>query len=272
VARVDGWKFQTSWWQLVPKLISSVDKVYNNQEAKGKSGKWLATKKKIYSERNWESSISLIEKNFESVLEKLNFFYVPKGFEPGPMFVFPQKDVEDEYTRAQTRPLYEIISQDGTSSKYRVIGVPKDQFLGPVWLGNDDDTLKLIMEKGHVVLVEGPFDLLAVRLLCPDIPSMSPLTKKIGIDHQAYLRMLGVKTIYLAFDNEEDKLTEERQRVWGAGFSAMRRLQNDIKQMKVEIVFVPGASDPSQCLEKLINATALRKSLRSIERFASIAT
>jgi hypothetical protein len=266
---MDGLDFQKGKWQDVPLLMEEVDKLYTRLETKGQPGKWFATKKKIYAERNWVPSTFLIEKNFETALEKLNFFYIPKGWDPGPIFIFPQKDVEGDFTRAQSKPLYEIPNRDGVSSKYRVIGVKKEDFVGPVWLGNDEETLRLILLTKMVLLVEGPFDLLAVRLLCPEIPSLCPLTKKIGIDHQAYLRMLGVDTIYLLFDTDADKFNDSSDVKWneryteGAGVVSMKFLQRDITNMEVKPIWIAGAGDPSESLENLTTAKKLQKALRA---------
>jgi hypothetical protein len=266
--------FQYGWWQDVPQLISKVDKLYERQVARNFSDKFTASKIKMVEARNWVGAKSLVEANTIPVLTRLNAFYIPKGFLPGPMFVFPQRDIEGDFLRAQTKPLYSIISKGSTEppSKYRVIGVNKEDFKGPVWMGNDPETLQLILEKRYVILVEGPFDLIAARIASPKQPIMSPLTKKIGASHIAYLRMLGVDTVYLLFDNErgKDRGTETVQedtrnfRNMGAGNYSMERLKNEITSMEVVPMICPGSGDPSAALTHFLPARALKNLLDGV--------
>jgi hypothetical protein len=89
-----------------------------------------------------------------------------------------------------------------------------------------------------VLCVEGPFDLLATRLACPGYPLLSPLTKHLGKDHVAYLRILGVKILLLMYDNENQ------------GEEAMEQQARQIKSMRVVPCECP-KKDPSKALERL---------------------
>jgi hypothetical protein len=271
---MDSREFQDGWWQDVPQLISKVDALYQRQVSRNFSDKFTASKIKMVEARKWIGSKSLIEANAVPVLASLNAFYIPKGFLPGPMFVFPQRDIEGNFLRAQTKPLYSIVSKGSSepASKYRVIGVAKDDFKGPVWMGNDPETLHLIMEKKYVILVEGPFDLIAARIAAPKQPIMSPMTKKIGTNHIAYLRMLGVETVYLLFDNERGKNRESETvqedtrnyRNMGAGNFSMERLKAEITTMEVVPMICPGSGDPSAALTHFIPARALKNLLEGV--------
>jgi hypothetical protein len=260
-----GLEWVQSWWYKdVPKLIQETDVMYARLVAKGQSDKLTATKKKIYAERGWEPSKFLIEKNFDAALKELNFFYVPKGWLPGPCFVFPQVDITGAFTRAQTRPLYKVEweSEEGSTSKskYCVAGCRKDLFKGPIWLGNQPHILQRIVELGWCIVVEGPFDLLACRLLAPNVPVLCSMTKTINDRHEAYLKMLGVKTLYFMFDNERPKKEGQTE---GAGNASMHRLQHFIKWCNVEPIFTVG-EDASECLKVPARARMLRSQLLGV--------
>ena len=85
--------------------------------------------------------------------------------------------------------------------------------------------------------MEGPFDLLALRLLCPLYPTMSPLTKRLGKQHVAYLRILGVRRLLLMYDNEAQ------------GVESMEQQERQIGDMQVIPCTCP-KKDPSKALEK----------------------
>ena len=197
--------------------------------------------------RSW---IDLDSDHFVRVLEELGFIYVPIGLKPGPMVVFPEYDLEGIPKRAQTKPLYNLLRD----SKYVTIGVNKNEFRGPIWLGNQEPNLRRILDQGYVVICEGPFDLLALRLACPDVPSMSSLTKNLGEEHILYLRMLGLKTLYLMYDNETSD----------AGNRAMRELKKSLDGVfDVQTLLCP-ADDPSDCLKSKSKLRSLQSILADL--------
>jgi len=248
-------EFNMSWYAKdVPALITAGDELFKRA---GKP-KWLSTANKIIEARKWEPSRKLIEPNLQSVLEQLGFFYFPKGRRPGPCFVFPLRDLgADAVTRAQVKPCYELMDTNTDKlCKYMLIG-PKVT-LGPNWLGNDKATIEQVIKQRRVVLVEGGFDLLACRLLCPQLPFLTPLKKSLSKEHETYLRMLGVKTLYLMFDNERAKEGRDR----GAGNASMSIEQQRIKSMTTEVLLCP-SEDASACLENLRKARELKALLES---------
>ncbi len=238
------------WWEVdVPRIIKETDDFYTRVEAVAPTKNKLSfTKKKITEIRKWEPTLRMYEAHFEAVLKQLGFFYVPDRVVPGPAFVFPIRDTDGKFSSAQTKPLEG--SAYGTGSKYRFIG---EKPFCPRWLGNDHATLKRVIDLRKVIVVEGPFDILAARLLCPDVPIMSPLTKRLGKNHIAYLRMLGVKDLVLMYDNEEASKDEED----GAGNMSMEQQAKFIKTMHVTCIPTP-ASDPSDCLKVPDYAVKLR--------------
>lgn len=231
-------KAHEGWWQDIPRLISRSLAIYEKLE----KDPTQITSAKIKEQREWV----VAEKEIMPAVRDLNFLYVPKKLFPGPMFIFPEVDTEGKL-RAQTKPLHTVFG----ASKYYSIGTAQEDFLGPIWLGNSDNTLELIIKHKLVVLVEGPFDLLACRILAPDVPIMSSLTKNIGKRHQEYLRILGVKNIILLFDNDEP------------GLVAMEALKNWIKTMKVSSLLCP-AEDPSDCLKSSVKKEMLKALLEQV--------
>lgn len=240
------------WWYQVQELITKTDEFYAKNAAKNPGAdKLTVTAKKIVEARGWEPALPYIRENFSQVLTELNIFYVPKTYEPGPLFVFPLRDLEGKFPRAQTKPC-EGSTLFGAGS-YHWIG---EKIEGPNWLGNDLATLARILETREVNLVEGPFDLLACRLLAPEVATMSPLTKSISDKHEAYLRMLGVERLNLMFDNERPDI--EKGKDLGGGNLSMRILKYKIKTMEVAIRLLEGGDDPAGALKSVTGAGKLR--------------
>jgi hypothetical protein len=127
----------------------------------------------------------------------------------------------------------------------------KELMVGPVWIGNDPETIDAIVRTGTVLNVEGPFDLVGVRVAAPTLPSISSTTKKLGKKHIAYLRMLGVERIIQMYDNEKS----------GVGAAAMESTQWELRG---EIEVIPlecPAKDPSDALKSVTKFERLRSIL-----------
>ena len=232
-------KADEGWWQDVAKLIERSMGIY----AKLERDAIQVTAQKVIEHREWITK----EEELFGPIRDLQFLYVPKKLFPGPMFVFPEIDTEGKL-RAQTKPLHTMFGP----SKYFSIGTAQEDFLGPIWLGNSPETLAKIAQCGYVILVEGPFDLLAAKTVAPNLPIMSSLTKTIGRKHEEYLRIIGVKTIYLMYDNDD------------AGNKSMQILSHMIKTMKVIPLTCPD-SDPSDCLKSRVKKEALQRVLEGVE-------
>ena len=231
-------------WYLrdVPRLISETDRLYARIVEKDPAKtKEFVTKQRIITIRKWEPTLHRYEGRFETVIRQLGYFYIPKIMLPGPAFVFPIRDVDGIYSCAQTKPLER--SALAGQTRYRYIG---DRPVGPRWLGNDPATLRLIIEKRMVMCVEGPFDLLANRLIAPEYPTLSPLTRFLGRNHIAYLRMLGVRQLFIMFDNEE------------GGAEAMEQQARQVKSIVVKPCACP-RKDPSAALEEEYGARDLSR-------------
>lgn len=234
----------------IPLLMERVDALYEDAVKRGKPfTKLSATRDKIIAERGWQPAIRFIEGNFDRVLTEFKIAYIPKIMVPGPMFVFPIMDTEGEYNYAQTKPLEgSVYYKEGR--KYYRLGIEP---VGPQWLGNSLRAIRTIVETGVAGLVEGPFDWLACKLLYPDSPVLCPLTKKIGKEHQAYLRMLGIRTLYFMYDNEV-----------GGGYAAARYQSRDLSAvMNCQNLSLP-AADPSKALENYNTAQQLRTLLKGL--------
>ena len=242
------------WWETdVTRVLSEVNDFYERVEKLyPDKGKIPFTKKKIIEVRGWAPTTYMFEAHFDAVLKQLGFVYIPNRVKPGPTFIFPILDVDGNYTCAQTKPSEgSVLCFSGM--KYRYIG---GKPIGPRWLGMDAATIKKIMELRKVVVVEGGFDLLAARLMAPDIPIVSPLTKKLGWSHLMFLRMLSVTEVLLMYDNEEAKTGRGE----GAGNVSMEQQIAAVKTMKLSALICP-KSDPSTCLQNPDSAKKLRERL-----------
>ena len=226
-------------WYLtdVARVMAETDLIYSRIVEKApEKTKSAVTIQKIIEVRNWEPSLDLYKDRFESTVSQLGCFYIPKLIVPGPAFVFPMRSADGTYPRAQTKPLEGSALAINSETRYRYIG-EKEKYLGPNGLGNDPETLRLIIQKQMVMCVEGPFDLLAIRLACAGYPFLSPLTKHLGKDHVAYLRILGVKRVLLMYDNEAQ------------GEEAMQQQARQIRSLEIIPCECP-KKDPSKALEQ----------------------
>lgn len=221
----------------IPALLITVDAKFADAAARGKSyTKLSVTRDKIIELRGWQQAVKLIAPNFDRVLTDLKVTYVPRQIAPGPMVLFPIRDVDGEYKYAQSKPL-EGSEFYKEAKKYHYIGTEP---LGPRWLGNDPATIRAILKRKTCAVVEGPFDWLACRLVAPDQPVLCSLSKTLGPKHIAYLRMLGVRDLAFMFDNESS----------GKGQAAMSYQSRQVQQLpkiKTRIILVD-SGDPSNSL------------------------
>jgi hypothetical protein len=246
---MNGYEFSTGWFQDVHKLIEENDTLF--------ATKLQLTRDKIVELRGWEPSLMFTQANFDQVLAEMNIFYVPKVMEPGPVIVFPQRDLYGNYRRARVKPVGWELILNGEVTRYPAIGI-KQEFKGPAWLGNSREMLVRIIKAKAVLLVEGPFDILAVRLLYPELPVLSAATDYIGSKHWDYLRILGVRKVYVMFDQDAG----DGNGRGGAGTEAMNNMVRKVKRnlhwkMAVQPLVCP-AKDPSKALESYLGATKLR--------------
>jgi hypothetical protein len=260
----------------IPQLLTDIDSFYANlpapvvakAKAEGKPyDKIGITRERIIALRKWEASRSLIQPAFDQILKELEIVYVPKSLSPGPAVIFPIIDVDREAKYAQTKPLEgSELSGDG-KFKYNYIGTEP---IGPRWINNTEKTLQIIINTGKLIVVEGPFDLLACRLLMPDAPIMTPLTKTLGQDHVAYMRIFGVKELYLMYDNDKPDIAKGHK--IGQGHKAMLSQMAEISRVSerdihVNSLYCP-TQDPSKALERPKDALELKEVLASAFRTA----
>lgn len=190
-------------WATKPEvLLDELERVYRKAIAAGKVQTPAHTAlKKAIQFRSWCASVP--HATLLAAVQSLEMVYVPAGVGPGPAFLFPVRDVTGEIRRAHLRIL------DDSVYGLRYISLVSPKFIGPAWMGADDETLEGIIQTGEVMVMEGPFDQLAVRAAQPRMPNLGPLTKRLSDDHWDDLKMLGVKRIYVMFDNEQSKRGEQ---------------------------------------------------------------
>jgi hypothetical protein len=254
---VSGYEWFNGPWHDVEWLIDTTRAYYGEHVTpKGWGDMFTLAQDRILEHRNWAASRVIIEPHFDAVVRDLNVFYLPKQVDPGPGIVFPQRDIYGRFTYGKFRPFYPLELKAGPA-KYAFLGKKRS----PMLFGNTDQTLVNIGRSRFAILVEGFFDLLACRLLVPDLPVLSTGTKSVNDEHIAYLQMLGVERVYLMFDNEVSSKDDE-----GAGNKAMRIISNTYSK-KTDIEFRPllcPNDDASLCLESTRGGWLLRDMLQKI--------
>ena len=216
-------------------------------EAGKTKGPEFSTLKKVMTFRKWLSSVSASA--CLDAIRDLEVVYIPQGMEPGPGFLFPLRDVTGEVKRAQIRL---FPGNDYGDMRYLSIG-DKTKFIGPAWVGVGEAAIASIISSREVLLVEGPFDLLAIRTIAPGLPSLCSTTKRLQDNHWDYLKILGVETIHIMFDNETS----------GRGEQAAEIMAENPRGFRINPVKCP-AHDPSDALKTVHHLEALRNTLRGI--------
>jgi hypothetical protein len=255
--RLTGYEFRTGPWQDVRWLIDETQAFYDRSVTpKGLGDRFTVAKAKILEHREWTPALKLIDGSFDAVLRELGVFYVPRQMDPGPCVVFPIRDYRNVLTNAKIRPFYNLVI-NGSPAKYATLG--RKTVMGtPAWFGDTDTTLESIAKHRSVLLVEGTFDLLAIRLLAPHVPVLSPGGKRLNDAHIDYLRLLGVQDIHLMFDSEPPKDERYRQ---GAGEMAMAGIRRKYESEHQNIRWTSLSSftsDASEALERQRTAWNLR--------------
>ncbi len=236
------WKDEP-WFNSPEVLLASLEALYRRALAIGKIQSVLeTTNKKIMANRGYAPAVP--REALSQAIEDLQIVYIPESIPPGPGFLFPIRDVTGEIRRLHIRLL------DGATGGLRYLSiVDKHLFTGPPWLGNDEETLERIINRKTVLVVEGPFDLLAVKALAPEFPALCPLTKRLGKLHKTYLEILGVRRIITLWDDD------------AAGRKASSRDLNGFQTLALR---PPGAKDPSDALLNYNSMCDLQDLIRSI--------
>lgn len=235
-----------AWWHNIQELRQKTDAIYQRREV----DIWAITTDKIIEARHWVCN----RERLYQVVQEAGVFYVPKTLPPGPLICFPEVDACGEIHRAQNKPLGDFFGSD----RYQTFGIKAELFVGPVWLGNTDQTLQQILDLHEVVVVEGPFDYLAAHYAAPEVPVLCSLTKSLGDKHFAYLKILGVKRVHLLYDNDPP------------GLKAMAWLNKQSHSRTGQDVMIPcetlicPAEDPSDCLQDRSDISRLTKLLKSV--------
>lgn len=218
------------WAKSPSVLLESLESLYRKAIQNGKVIDPAQTAaKRVMTQRAWCPTVA--GDKLLNAVRDVELVYVPTGVGPGPGFLFPIRDVSGDIRRLHIR----VNDEAAYGSRYISLQ-EKNAFIGPAWVGADDATLARIIKSGQVLVVEGPFDLLAVRTLVPELPSLSPLSKRLTKNHVSYLHMLGVQHIYVLWDADE------------AGVAAtevtIKKLRNRFRVSPVEC---PGV-DPAACM------------------------
>jgi hypothetical protein len=239
----------------VPWLLGQVKEFYTTKVAPlGGPPIFEKTAEIVVRERKWAASERMFSAHIAAVLEELSIVYIPKMLKPGPAMLFPMLDVRNRYTLARLWPMYKLLIRD-EPVKYAFMGHRADT-VGPTWLGMSYPTIERLMRTRTAVLVEGPFDLLACRLLAQEVPVLSTGTKTWNDQHVAHLRMLGVTTVHVLFDSDEagEKAASYLSSKWNNTLA---------RKLTFKLLRCP-APDPSDCLTRREWARSLRTDLRRV--------
>ena len=230
-------------WAYAPEvLIAKLETVYRFFiTVKRVETPALLARHKIMQIREWCPAVP--QDQLLKAIEDLEVFYIPVAVNPGPAILFPIRDVTGDIHRVHIR-----MNDPKTYGLRYISAVNKDRFLGPSWAGMDDDTMKAIIQTQKVIVMEGPFDLLAIRTMAPSFPSVCSLTKKLGEQHWDYLKILGVNHVYVMYDNEK------------RGQEATEAMMKYHKDVEITPVICP-AHDPSDALKTVSKMQALRRNL-----------
>ena len=232
-------------WATRPEiLLDELEVLYRKAIKLGKVETVAKTAmKKAIAYRKWCEGIPRAD--LLRAIEDLEMIYVPTGVGPGPAFLFPVRDVTGEVRRAHLRMV------DDSVYGFRYISLMNpEKFIGPGWLGDDDTTLEAIIQSRTVSLVEGPFDLVALRTAEPRLPALCSLSKRMGRDHWDALKVLGVEQVFPMFDNEKSK----------QGENAMHLMGEQHREFQV-FPLTCSAKDPSDALRSPAKFEALRCTL-----------
>lgn len=252
---MNGFEFLKGPWQNVPWLLDQVTELFDTKVIpKGGPTLTAKTAEVIVNLRGWQPTLAMFGAHMAAILEELRIMYVPKVMLPGPGIVFPALDVRNHWTLGRFAPMYTLSISD-TVAKYAQLGKSADT-IGPNWLGMTRQTMKRILDAKRVVLVEGPFDLLACRLIAPGVPVLSTGTKTFNEMHIAHLRMLGCKSLHLMFDADDagERSASYLKRTWNSKLDGL---------MAIHTERCP-ASDPSDALKRVATAKQLRSRLQAV--------
>jgi len=255
-----GKEFTHGPFQNVPYLIEQTALLFDQQIIpKGGPTRFQAAADRAIDHRGWRPTLPLFQANLEPVLRELGVFFVPKQLAPGPGFVFPKFDTTGTPARGKFNPFGWELRIREAPVKYAALG-NNMEFKGPPWIGNSDAVLKQAIEHRVVVLVEGPWDAVACRVLAPNVPTLTSETKSMNEAHFIYLKVLGVKKLVYLYDNESSTKVEGGI---GAGKLAAAGMSANAKQFGFETVALNCArQDPSKCLTSYEAAISLRNALR----------
>ena len=239
---MSDWRWKDQPWAQPETLLAQLVDYY--QRAFKATGKGVVeiTARKVRAERKWPASIP--EDALQAAVAALEVIYVPKGVGPGPGIAFPIRDVTGDVRRMHIRLMDE--GPETYGMRYMSL-TNKDAFVGPAWCGVDDAVLTAIIQQKEALIVEGPMDLLAVRVAGSPIPAITSLTKSLKDDHMDFLRILGVRAIHALLDSDT------------AGGKASSFLGRNPYGISVETLHCP-MKDPA----KLLCATSGLRQLREL--------
>ena len=260
---LSGLAFFTGAWTDPLWLIGKTQEFFDALPPEKKLGdQFSLAAARIVERREWQPSLPIIEANLDAVIRELGIYYVPKTINPGPCIVFPMRDyrMDNMVTSHMIHPFYHVERKGGGIAKYAHLGAKATEGT-PSWFGITDEFIRSVHLQRSVLLVEGFYDLLAVRLLHPGAPVISTGTKRVNKAHVQYLRMLNVARVLVMFDHERGNDGKE-----GAGDRAARYTVKEWdNKHRMRWMAVPTLTeDPSDALKDRRSAYTFRQYLRTL--------
>jgi len=206
------------------------------------------TVEKVIAWRKWVASPDEVR----PVIEQSGVRFIPKQLVPegNGAYSFPVYNPLGSLSLAQLRFVRPI-----GMTRYFVIG-NQSEHVGPQWFGLDQGTLERLTSIRTVLIVEGPFDVLACRIILgTDIPVLCPLGKNLYLDHVRDLQCLGITKVIAMFDSDEAGA--------GAKLPPIPTRRGHKQDVERTILRCPG-KDPSDCLKDLKTAKLLYREVRRV--------
>ena len=239
-------RFMDEPWAKHPEvLIKSLGDCYRQAIKAGKvESSPDFCRKKIMAYRGYCSAVP--QDKLLKAVEDLLMVYIPKSIPPGPGFLFAVCDATEDIKMAQVRVCDETVY----GCRYLSL-VDKYSFIGPAWVGMDQETMTRILDSRSVLVVEGPFDILAVKTLVPECPVLCPLTKSLNMIQRAILRILGVNRIVT---------------LWDSDATGQRASSRGIMGFQTLALHLPRVKDPSDALLNYNTMCELQDLIRSVPK------
>lgn len=172
-------------------LLRSARKLYDSSGLD-----WVThTTGKLIKFRHWETTVD----ELRPIIEQSGVKYIPTSLLAEPAYLFPIHSPHGSITMAQVRYVRPV---GPSNMRYQVLG-HSAWHCGPIWIGMDEPTRTQIIRTRTVMIVEGPMDVLACRVVLGlNLPVICGLGKTLTNKHEIDLKLLGVQRVLCMWDQD----------------------------------------------------------------------